>query len=207
MGGAAGHKVDHANDAIRPALVLEAGAKMWPPPAKVADATPAAKPAAVAPAAAMPARAPVTSPAPAASKGHGHGSAASAPSRTVGVVMSALGLLAAIAFVYLRYGTPAAATDAGVGAYKLLQHLTVFVMAIFVGMQVVWNVAPALHTPLMSVTNAISGIIVVGGIIGAKHLHGWHPSVVVAIAATLFATINIAGGFLVTRRMLAMFRK
>jgi len=70
---------------------------------------------------------------------------------------------------------------------------------------VVWNVTPALHTPLMSVTNAISGIIVVGGLLASAHrldTSGW-----VAIAATLFATINIAGGFLVTRRMLAMFRK
>jgi NAD(P) transhydrogenase subunit alpha len=66
-------------------------------------------------------------------------------------------------------------------------------------------VTPALHTPLMSVTNAISGIIVVGGLLGGTgHLH---TSTAVAIAATLFATINVAGGFLVTRRMLAMFRK
>jgi NAD(P) transhydrogenase subunit alpha len=79
------------------------------------------------------------------------------------------------------------------------------VLAIFVGMQVVWNVAPALHTPLMSVTNAISGIIVIGGLLGA--IGQLTPAVWLAIAATFFATINIAGGFLVTRRMLAMFRK
>ena len=88
---------------------------------------------------------------------------------------------------------------------SLLQHLTVFVMAVFVGFQVVWNVTPALHTPLMSVTNAISGIIVVGGLLGSTG--GLTASALVAIAATLLATINIAGGFLVTRRMLAMFRK
>ena len=87
----------------------------------------------------------------------------------------------------------------------LLQHLTVFVMAIFVGFQVVWNVTPALHTPLMSVTNAISGIIVIGGLLNARGSGG--SATMVAVAATLFATINIAGGFLVTRRMLAMFRK
>ena len=80
-------------------------------------------------------------------------------------------------------------------------------MAVFVGWQVVWNVAPALHTPLMSVTNAISGIIVVGGLLGARPDGVDATVAVVAIAATLFATINIAGGFLVTRRMLAMFRK
>jgi len=81
----------------------------------------------------------------------------------------------------------------------------VFVLAIFVGMQVVWNVTPALHTPLMSVTNAISGIIVVGGLLSG--IGKLDTPVIVAVAATLFATINIAGGFIVTRRMLAMFRK
>ena len=80
-----------------------------------------------------------------------------------------------------------------------------FVLAVFVGFQVVWNVAHALHTPLMSVTNAISGIIVVGGILQLGQLERRRrPSPVVA---TRVATINIAGGFLVTRRMLAMFRK
>ena len=81
-----------------------------------------------------------------------------------------------------------------------------FVLAVFVGWQVVWNVTPALHTPLMSVTNAVSGIIVIGGLLatGSGELT---TSSAVAIAAVLFATINIAGGFWVTRRMLAMFRK
>ena len=85
-------------------------------------------------------------------------------------------------------------------------NLVVFVLAVFVGYHVIWTVTPALHTPLMSVTNAISGIIVVGGILGSRQDH-LDASVWVALAATLFATINIAGGFLVTRRMLAMFRK
>jgi NAD(P) transhydrogenase subunit alpha len=84
-------------------------------------------------------------------------------------------------------------------------RLSIFVLAIFVGYFVVWAVTPALHTPLMSVTNAISGIIVVGGLLDARG--DWHAPVIVAVIATLFATINIAGGFLVTRRMLAMFRK
>jgi len=84
-------------------------------------------------------------------------------------------------------------------------RLSIFVLAIFVGYFVVWSVTPALHTPLMSVTNAISGIIVVGGLLGSKV--PLSASVGVALVATLFATINIAGGFLVTRRMLAMFRK
>jgi NAD(P) transhydrogenase subunit alpha len=199
MGGAAGHKIDHDNDAVRPALVLEAGEKKWPPPPpKKVDAPP--KPAAA------PAPAPVAAAAkPAPAKSHGHGPPASAPSRTVGIVMSVIGIVAAIAFAGLRYGkADALATDA---TYELLQHLTVFVMTVFVGFQVVWNVAPALHTPLMSVTNAISGIIVVGGLLGTRTDGTLHGSTLVAIAATLFATINIAGGFLVTRRMLAMFRK
>jgi NAD(P) transhydrogenase subunit alpha len=120
--------------------------------------------------------------------------------------MALAGLAAAGAFAYLRYSRADAL--ASESTRDLLQHLTVFVMAIFVGMQVVWNVTPALHTPLMSVTNAISGIIVVGGLLNARMGdEPQHNAVIVAIAATFFATINIAGGFLVTRRMLAMFRK
>ena len=88
---------------------------------------------------------------------------------------------------------------------EFVGHLTVFVLACFVGWQLVWNVTPALHTPLMSVTNAISGIIVVGGIlqIGSPlTMTKW-----LAALAVLVSTINIAGGFLVTHRMLSMFRK
>ncbi|NCG19450.1 MAG: Re/Si-specific NAD(P)(+) transhydrogenase subunit alpha [Rhodobacterales bacterium] len=88
----------------------------------------------------------------------------------------------------------------------LLQHLTVFVLACFVGWQVVWNVTAALHTPLMSVTNAISGIIVVGGIIQAGS-GNFDTAAILGAVAILFASINIAGGFLVTQRMLAMFRR
>jgi H+-translocating NAD(P) transhydrogenase subunit alpha len=87
-----------------------------------------------------------------------------------------------------------------------LGHFTVFMLACFVGWQLVWNVKPALHTPLMSVTNAISGIILVGGML---QLSGTNLSVttILGAIAVLIATINIAGGFLVTKRMLAMFRK
>ncbi|MGE0545927.1 MAG: Re/Si-specific NAD(P)(+) transhydrogenase subunit alpha [Kofleriaceae bacterium] len=203
MGGAAGFKVDHANDAVRPALVLENGEKMWPPPPMAKpEAAPVIKPA-MRPAETAPI---VKAAAPAPAKGHGgHGPPMRPPSRTLGVVMSLIGVAAAIAFVYLRYGYADVAANSATVAF--LQHLTVFVMAIFVGFQVVWNVTPALHTPLMSVTNAISGIIVVGGLLSARSPSGLHTSTIVAVAATLFATINIAGGFLVTRRMLAMFRK
>jgi NAD(P) transhydrogenase subunit alpha len=82
----------------------------------------------------------------------------------------------------------------------------VFVLAIFVGWQVIWNVAPALHTPLMSVTNAISGIILIGGILQISGPPG-SATTILGAAAILLATINIAGGFLVTQRMLQMFRK
>jgi NAD(P) transhydrogenase subunit alpha len=83
-------------------------------------------------------------------------------------------------------------------------HLTVFVLACFVGWQVVWNVTPALHTPLMSVTNAVSGIILIGGMLKiAGPLE--HPATIIAAVAILLAAINVAGGFLVTQRMLKMF--
>ncbi len=86
-----------------------------------------------------------------------------------------------------------------------MQHLTVFVLACFIGYHVIWNVAPALHTPLMSVTNAISGIIVIGAL-----LQIGNSSVTVLVLAgisVLIATINISGGFWVTQRMLKMFRR
>jgi NAD(P) transhydrogenase subunit alpha len=87
-----------------------------------------------------------------------------------------------------------------------LSHLTVFVLACIVGWQVVWNVTPALHTPLMSVTNAVSGIIVVGGMLTVSGPPS-SPAVLLGAAAILLASINIAGGFLVTQRMLRMFRR
>ncbi|MGB1881347.1 MAG: Re/Si-specific NAD(P)(+) transhydrogenase subunit alpha [Gammaproteobacteria bacterium] len=88
---------------------------------------------------------------------------------------------------------------------EFMSHFTVFVLSCFVGYQVIWNVTSALHTPLMSVTNAISGIIVIGALLQISS-----SSVLVmllAALAVLIATINIAGGFLVTQRMLRMFRK
>ena len=85
-------------------------------------------------------------------------------------------------------------------------NLTVFVLAVFVGYQVVWNVTPALHTPLMSVTNAISSVIMVGAILAAGAGMSGPGGMVGAIAVGLVA-INTFGGFMVTHRMLAMFRK
>lgn len=83
-----------------------------------------------------------------------------------------------------------------------LSHLTVFVLGCFVGWLVVWNVTPSLHTPLMSVTNAISGIILIGGMLHISDANPW-----IGAIAILLATINVMGGFLVTQRMLKMFRK
>ena len=87
-----------------------------------------------------------------------------------------------------------------------LQHLTVFVLAVFVGWQVVWSVTAALHTPLMAVTNAISGITVVGAVAAAT---SGAPTVanILGALAIVTATINVVGGFMVTDRMLGMFKK
>jgi NAD(P) transhydrogenase subunit alpha len=96
----------------------------------------------------------------------------------------------------------------GLGAVapvSFMAHFTVFVLACFVGYMVIWNVSPALHTPLMSVTNAISSIIIIGALLqisSGDKLIMWLAGV-----ATLITAINIAGGFAVTRRMLEMFRK
>lgn len=90
-----------------------------------------------------------------------------------------------------------------------VQNITVFVLAIFVGYHVVWNVTPALHTPLMAVTNAISGIIIVGALLQTEVFGGddiTTTSIIGAVAVFL-ASINIFGGFMVTRRMLEMFKK
>jgi len=116
------------------------------------------------------------------------------PASRTGTTLIALAL-AAIALLGLGAVAPPA----------FMAHFTVFVLAIFVGYQVVWNVTAALHTPLMSVTNAISGIIVVGALVQLGK-----PSLLTAViagCAVLVATINIAGGFLVTQRMLKMFQR
>ncbi len=108
-----------------------------------------------------------------------------------------LGWVAAVACLY------------GLGSFAppaFIERLTVFVLACFVGWQVVWNVTPALHTPLMSVTNAISGIIVLGAMLELQPPH-WNIASLLAVAAVLMATVNVAGGFFVTWRMLKMFRK
>ena len=94
----------------------------------------------------------------------------------------------------------------GVAVDPIVTNLTVFVLAIFVGYHVVWTVTPALHTPLMSVTNAISSVIIVGAILAAGSATAGLGPVLGAIAVAL-AAINTFGGFLVTERMLEMFKK
>jgi len=110
--------------------------------------------------------------------------------------------------VDLLYGQAAemAAQHPGASQTFLVMGITVFVLAIFVGYYVVWHVTPALHSPLMSVTNAISSVIVVGALIAAGPAM-FGLSKIFGLAAVVLASINIFGGFIVTQRMLAMFRK
>jgi len=89
-------------------------------------------------------------------------------------------------------------------------RLSIFVLSIFIGYYVVWSVTPSLHTPLMSVTNAISSVIIVGAIIAASGLTSntdFNLSNILGFAAIMLASINIFGGFLVTQRMLQMYKK
>ncbi|HEY2729817.1 MAG TPA: Re/Si-specific NAD(P)(+) transhydrogenase subunit alpha [Polyangia bacterium] len=99
------------------------------------------------------------------------------------------------------------ATAGILGPPEFLQHLTVFLLACVIGWHVVWNVTPALHTPLMSVTNAISGIILIGGMVVLLGRGASPAALGLGGAAVLVASINVAGGFLVTQRMLKMFRR
>ena len=87
-----------------------------------------------------------------------------------------------------------------------IYNLIIFVLAIYVGYHVVWTVTPALHTPLMAVTNAISAIVIVGAMLAAALTEG-NVAKVLGVAAVALAAVNIFGGFLVTRRMLEMFKK
>ena len=175
--------VNMEDDAIRGLTVIKDGAVTWPAPAPKLPPAPAAKPAAAVAA-------------PAAKKGgHGHGSP-SAPMNptTLAIVFGVAAVLFAIVGLY---APPA-----------FLAHFTVFVLACFVGYMVVWNVTPALHTPLMSVTNAISSIIAIGALVQIAPPQGTNDTIRwLAIGGIVFTTINMFGGFAVTQRMLAMFRK
>ena len=97
-------------------------------------------------------------------------------------------------------------TSAASHSDVFVYFLTVFVLACFVGYYVVWRVTPALHSPLMSVTNAISSVIIVGALIAAGPA-GWSFSKAMGFVAVILASVNIFGGFIVTQRMLQMFQK
>ena len=99
-----------------------------------------------------------------------------------------------------------AAQPAGYAGSPFVFELTVFVLAIFVGYYVVWRVTPALHSPLMSVTNAVSSVIIVGALIAAGPLDVSFAKIMGFVAVTL-AAVNIFGGFIVTQRMLQMFQR
>jgi len=179
--------VNMEDDAIRGLTVVKEGGITWPPPAP--------KPAAAPPAAA--AKSAVAPP-----KSHGHGGGgAPASGKSTAITF----LVGAILFWFIGAYAPAA----------FLAHFTVFVLGCFIGYMVVWNVTPALHTPLMSVTNAISSIIAIGALVqvappivgagGSDRPELWILGL--AVAGIALTTINMFGGFAVTQRMLAMFRK
>ncbi len=183
--------VNMDDDAIRGLTVIKEGSITWPPPAPKLPAAPppAAKPAAVAPA---------------AKKGHGHGGDRTPAS---GAATAITFLVAAALFWFIGRYAPAA----------FLGHFTVFVLACFVGYMVVWNVTPALHTPLLRVTTAISSISAIGALVPVAPpvmenaaAAGERPEawiVGLAVAGIALTTVNMFGGFAVTQRMLDMFRK
>ncbi|MDN7488879.1 Re/Si-specific NAD(P)(+) transhydrogenase subunit alpha [Burkholderia sp. AU45274] len=179
--------VDFNDDAIRGLTVVKEGNVTWPPP-------PIQQPAA----APKPATPPVAA---TASKGHGHGSGAPMSAKSLAITFA----VGALAFLLVGKFAPA----------TFLAHFTVFVLACFVGYMVIWNVTPSLHTPLMSVTNAISSIIAIGALVQVAPplgdtAAGGRPSGLIlglAVGALTLTAVNMFGGFAVTRRMLAMFRK
>ena len=182
MGGGNAFAVDEHNEAVRGALVAHNGESMWPPPAPVREKPRAKRPTGSAQADAAIASKERISPPPPTQRGP--------VAKVLAMLVVAFGLAG------LANYAPAA----------FVQHFTVFVLACFIGWQVVWNVTPALHTPLMSVTNAISGIIIVGGMLKAASGRLDTAAGLGAIAV-LFASVNVVGGFLVTQRMLRMFRR
>ena len=177
--------VNMDDEAIRGLTVIKDGSITWPPPPP--------KPAA-APAKPVEQKKPVP-----AAKGHGHGAGAPMSGQRLAIMFG----VAAALFWFIGAYAPA----------EFLGHFTVFVLACFVGYMVVWNVTPALHTPLMSVTNAISSIIAIGALVqiappavaGVSRPDDWIRWL--AVAGIALTAVNMFGGFAVTQRMLAMFRK
>ena len=184
--------VNMDDEVIRGTTVIKDGVITWPPPAPRLSAAPAA------------AQKPAVKPATTEQKGHGHG--AGGEPMSAGRTAMLFGV-AAVLFALVGLYAPAA----------FLGHFTVFVLACFVGYMVVWNVTPSLHTPLMSVTNAISSIIVIGAlvqiappVVAALEGGSARPDVIIrwlAVVGIALTAVNMFGGFAVTRRMLSMFRK
>ncbi|MEM6799409.1 MAG: Re/Si-specific NAD(P)(+) transhydrogenase subunit alpha [Planctomycetota bacterium] len=192
--GGAEATIDMQDEVTRAITVTHDGAVTWPPPQAPAPPAPPPKPAP------QPVVADTEEEAP-------------SPSR-FDTFLVAGGLLLAALWAVLRFSSGGDPEAGGGELEAFVQHLTVFVMACFVGYQVIWNVTPALHTPLMAVTNAISGIIILGGLLqggavgpATEDGGGIGIAAVFGLIAILLAMINVAGGFWVTHRMLAMFRK
>jgi H+-translocating NAD(P) transhydrogenase subunit alpha len=127
-----------------------------------------------------------------------------------GLVLLALAMLSDAIWM----GAAHAAEAGAEGGHDFISQFSIFVLAVFVGYYVVWSVTPALHTPLMSVTNAISSVIVVGALLAvaveaadAVGSSGHVIAKVLGLIALVLASVNIFGGFLVTQRMLAMYRR
>lgn len=127
----------------------------------------------------------------------------------MGLVLLALTLLSDAAWIGAAH-----AAEGAEGGHDFLSQFSIFVLAVFVGYYVVWSVTPALHTPLMSVTNAISSVIVVGALLAvaveaadAVGSSGHLIAKILGFIALILASVNIFGGFLVTQRMLAMYRR
>ena len=177
--------VNMDDEVIRGTTVIKDGTVTWPPPPPKLSAAPP-KPAAKPPAAAPKAA------------GHGGATAPASP-RATAIIF----LVAAILFGLIGAYAPA----------TFLEHFTVFVLACFVGYMVIWNVTPSLHTPLMSVTNAISSIITIGALVQIAPPvadAGGRPTtwiIALAVVSIALVAINMFGGFAVTQRMLQMFRK
>jgi len=130
-------------------------------------------------------------------------------SLNLALLLVALAIVTEEAFVGTAYAQDAAAPE---GGHEFVFRFSIFVLAIFVGYYVVWSVTPALHTPLMSVTNAISSVIVVGALLAVgvalvANDDGPLWARALGFVALTFASVNIFGGFLVTQRMLAMYQK
>jgi NAD(P) transhydrogenase subunit alpha len=130
---------------------------------------------------------------------------------SLGLLLLVLVMLAEVALTGAAYAQETAAAE---GGQEFVFRFSIFVLAIFVGYYVVWSVTPALHTPLMSVTNAISSVIVVGALLAvavesaeAVGASGHFLAKLLGFAALVMASVNIFGGFLVTQRMLGMYQK